>query len=256
MTLLIRRRHQTVSPPESADHPVDERVYRVQRLGATAVGLILLVFGALGATSGVPFLDTHGQVFLGMSSNGALSALSLVVAVILIGASLWSPRVASTVMIIFGVLFLLSALVNMAVLRTSLNLLAFQMSNVIFSIVVGLLLLVLGAYGRISGNLPPDSPYAHPHPEPDEPPDLPSTPEEVAAEAAMREAEIAVTEHRATEDQRRRVQAMAGIHTRDGRRRAWMALDPPAGVPDHSRETPEPDRPGRLRWAARHGDRS
>jgi hypothetical protein len=35
------------------------------------------------------------------------------------------------------------------------------MSNVAFSVVVGLLLLVLGAYGRITGNLPADDPYAH-----------------------------------------------------------------------------------------------
>jgi len=92
-------------------------------------------------------------------------------------------------------------------------------------VVVGFLLLVLGAYGRISGNLPETSPYAHPHPHVEEPSDLPSTPEEVAAEAAMREAEIAVVQHWATEDQRRRVQAMSRDHTRDGRRRIWMEFD-------------------------------
>ena len=46
-----------------------------------------------------------------------------------------------------------------------------------------------------------------------------------AAEAAMRLAEIAVVEHRATEEQRRRVQAMAQVHTRAGRRSVWMDLD-------------------------------
>jgi hypothetical protein len=125
------------------------------------------------------------------------------------------------------VLFLVSALANLAVLRTSLNLLAFRMSNVVFSVVVGLLLLVLGCYGRVSGNLPASSPYAHPRTAVHEPPDQPSTPEEVAAEAAMRSAEIAVVEHRATEDQRRRVQAMAAVHTRQDRRRVWMPFDRP-----------------------------
>jgi hypothetical protein len=215
----------------AAERPgVDEHVYVVQRLGAVAVGSILLVFGLLGATGGVPFLDTHGERYLGMSSNGLLSALSLVVAVVLVGAALAGPRIASTVMMVLGVLFLLSGLVHLAVLRTPFNVLAFRMSNVVFSFAVGLLLLVLGAYGRISGNLPSDSPYAHPRPAVAELPELPVTPEEVAAEAAMRDAEIAVVQHCATDDQRRRVQAMSRASTRAERRRIWMASDASAAA--------------------------
>jgi Domain of unknown function (DUF4383) len=204
---------------------IDGRVYTVQRLGAVGVGLVLLVFGLLGATGGVGFLATHGQRHLGMSTNGLLSALSLVVAVVLLSAAFRGPHTASTVMIVLGVLFLLSALVGLALLRTSFNVLAFRMSNVVFSDVAGLLLLVLGAYGRITGNLPATSPYAHPHSLADEPPDLPSAAAEFAAEAAMREAEIAVVQHRASEEQARRVRAMAAVRTRDGRRRVWMELD-------------------------------
>jgi len=206
---------------EPAD--IDPRVFAVQRLGAVSVGLFLLAFGLLGLTGGIAFLSTHGEHLLGLSSNGLLSLLSVVVAGILIGAAAHGPRLASTVMIVLGVLFLVSALANMAVLQTPVNVLAFRMSNVIFSIAVGLALLVLGAYGRIGGHLPIDSPYAHPHEWVLQPPDLASTPDEVAAEAAMREAEIAVVEHRATEDQRRRVAAMAEVHTRAERRGVWMA---------------------------------
>src|SRR3712207_5368514 len=70
------------------------RVFAVQRVGAVSVGLVLLVFGTLGASSGVAFLTTHGERFLGMSSNGLLSALSLVVAAVLLGAALRGPRTA------------------------------------------------------------------------------------------------------------------------------------------------------------------
>ena len=204
---------------------IDGRVFAVQRLGAMGVGLVLLVFGVLGATSGVGFLATHGEHHLGMSSNGLLAALSLIVAVLLLGAAFRGPRTASTVMIVLGVLFLVSALANLALLRTAYNPLAFRISNVVFSDVVGLMLLVLGAYGRISGNLPATSPYALPHAVADEPPDLPSTPEEFAADAAIREAEIAVVQHYATPDQQRRVRAMSAVHTRDGRRRIWLECD-------------------------------
>lgn len=204
---------------------IDGRVFAVQRAGAIGVGLFLLTFGVLSAAGGVGFLSTSGERHLGLSSNGLLATLSLVVAAVLLGAALRGPRSASTVMIVLGVLFLLSGLLGLAVLRTSANLLAFRFGNVVFSQAVGLLLLLLGGYGRLTGNLPSNSPYAHPHLRIDEPPELPSGPEEVAAEAAMRAAEIAVVQRYATDDQHRRVLAMATARTRDGRRRIWMAFD-------------------------------
>jgi hypothetical protein len=221
MTLL---RHPILPAADLRDD-VDGRVFAVQRLGAVLVGATLLVFGLLASTTGVSFLATHGERVLGMSSNGLLSALSLVVAAVLFWAAVRGPGVASTVMIVLGVLFLLSALGNLAVLHTRANVLAFQMSNVLFSIVVGLLLLLLGSYGRVSGHLPETSPYAHAHADPVEPPDLAQTPEEHAVDAAMREAEIAVVEHHATSDQRRRVEAMAIAHSRADRRRIWLSFD-------------------------------
>jgi hypothetical protein len=111
---------------------------------------------------------------------------------------------------------------------------AFRFSNVVFSVVAGLVLLVLGAYGRVSGNLPADSPYARVRTDDvvrEMVAEHPSTPEEVAAERAMRAAEIAVVQHTATADQRRRVEAMARVRTRPDRRRVWMEFDRPgAGV--------------------------
>jgi hypothetical protein len=221
MTLL----HHPLLPAAELRDGVDRRVFAVQRFGAVLVGATLLVFGLLASTTGVPFLATHGERVLGMSSNGLLSALSLVVAAVLFWAAVRGAGIASTVMIVLGVLFLLSALGNLAVLHTGVNFLAFQMSNVLFSIGVGLLLLLLGSYGRVSGHLPETSPYAHAHGEPLEPPDLAQTPAEHAADAAMREAEIAVVERHATLDQRRRVEAMAVAHTRADRRRIWSSFD-------------------------------
>jgi Domain of unknown function (DUF4383) len=220
-------------------------VFHVQRTGAIGIGAFLFVFGLVGLVGGLRFLTTHGQHVLGLSSNGLLSTISVVVGLVLIGAALLGPRVASTVMMVFGCLFLLSALGNLAVLRTSLNLLAFEVRNVLFSIAVGLVLLVLGAYGRVSGNLPPDSPYAHPRQEDTEPPEFyAETPEELAAEAAMREAEIAVSQHIATDEQRRRVQAMAAVHTRADRRRVWMEFDARQPAPPGTvQETPHPRHP-------------
>jgi hypothetical protein len=227
MTLRLHVPHRAPdrSAPPRPRPGLGSRVFVVQRTGAVLVALFLLVFGLLGFAGGLDFFSTEGERVLGMSSNGLLSAISVLMALVLLAAAARSPRVASTVMIVAGSLFLLSALVNLAVLRTSFNILAFDMENVVFSVVVGLLLLVLGAYGRIGGHLPPDSPYVHPTAPGDDVVDLPSTPDEFAAEAEMREAEIAVAEHRATEDQRRRVAAMSEAHTRSERREVWMQFD-------------------------------
>ena len=213
--------------PDGDPPAYDTRVFTVQRVGALAVAAVIAVFGVLGFIGGLDFFSTDGDEVLGMSSNGLLSTISLLTAAVLVVAALRSPRVASTVMIVVGTLFLLSALANLAGLRTSFNVLAFEMENVVFSVVAGLLLLLLGAYGRVSGNLPPDSPYARPRNDDvdDEPESFPSTPEEFAAERAMREAEIAVVNHVATADQRRRVAAMAEVRSRGDRRRVWTEFD-------------------------------
>ncbi|MGY1759984.1 DUF4383 domain-containing protein [Geodermatophilus sp. SYSU D00779] len=225
MALRPHLSHRTADTSEERPGP-GARVYAVQRTGAVLVALVLLVFGLLGFAGGLDYFSTEGERILGLSSNGLLSTISVVMAVVLLIAAARSPRITSTIMIVAGSLFLLSALVNLAVLRTSFNILAFEFENVVFSVVVGLLLLTLGAYGRISGHLPEDSPYAHPHAlAEEEDDDLPSTPEEVAAEQAMREAERAVALHAGTDDQRRRVAAMAQVHSRGDRRRVWMSFD-------------------------------
>jgi hypothetical protein len=228
LRLHLPHRPTTRSAPPRERRSLGARVFIVQRTGAVLVALFLLVFGLLGFAGGLDFFSTEGERIFGLSSNGLLSLLSVVVALVLLAAAARGPRLASTVMIVLGSLFLLSALVNLAVLRTSFNLLAFEFSNVVFSVVVGLLLLMLGAYGRIGGHLPEDSPYAHPHAfegDADEDDEYPSTPAEFAVERAMRDAEVAVVQHVASFDQRRRVAAMAQVTSRADRRRVWMSFD-------------------------------
>ena len=225
---------RTTSPTPTArsagdTDPGPSKVLAVHRVGAVVVAGVVLTFGLLGFAGGLAFFSTSGEPVLGMSSNGLLSSVSVATALLLITAAVRGPRIASTVMVVVGSLFLLSGLLHLAVLRTSFNVLAFEMTNVIFSFVSGLTLLVLGAYGRFTGNLPPDSPYARPGREPESGPaeSWPSTPAEFAAERAMREAEIAVVNRVATADQRRRVEAMARCRTRLERRQVWMGFDAP-----------------------------
>ena len=222
----LHPRPTTETTAGSGSRSIGARVPRVHRIGAVAVALVILAFGLLGFAGGLDFFSTSGRPVLGMSSNGLLSTISVATAIVLIAAAVRGPRIASTVMTVVGALFLLSALANLAVLRTGLNVLAFEMSNVGFSVGAGLVLLVLGAYGRFSGHLPADSPYARPvSPTSVEAPEMPTTPAEYAAERAMRRAEIAVVNRTATADQQRRVAAMAQVRTRSDRRRVWTEFD-------------------------------
>jgi hypothetical protein len=224
MTHALHLPHWSSSSAEEQGH-----VPSVHRIGAVVVAAVIAAFGMLGLIDGLEYFSTDGERIAGLSSNGLLSTISLVTAAVLVAAALRGSRVASTTMLVIGVLFLVSALANLAVLETDLNLLAFSMANVIFSIVAGLVLLTLGAYGRVSGNLPADSPYrAGDAGTPDDEAtsqQLPETPAERAAERAMRAAELAVVEHRATPDQQRRVTAMAQVRTRGDRRAVWMSFD-------------------------------
>lgn len=140
--------------------PGRHRVHTVHRAGAAAIGGFLVLFAVLGLAGGLAMLTTSGAVVMGLTTNGLLSVISLLVGLILIGAAVRGGHLASTISMITGIGFLVSGLGNMFVLSTRMNVLAFSLANVFFSLVVGCFLLFLGAYGRFSGALPAENPYA------------------------------------------------------------------------------------------------
>ena len=139
--------------------PADHRLSQVYRVGAGLTGLVLLVFGILGLLNEVPFLDTHGDTVAGLNTNGTLSVLSIAVGLLLFAGMVIGGNIASNLNMVLGTLFILSGFVNLALLDTSYNFLAFHIQNVLFSFVVGVMLMFFGMYGRVSGSLPHDNPY-------------------------------------------------------------------------------------------------
>ena len=209
----------------------DQGVVRVHRVGAVVVAAVIGLIGVLGFVGGLGFFDTSGAPVLGLSTNGALSTVSLLTAAVLIAAAVRGGRLASTVMIVTGTLFLISAFGNLAVMGTSLNLFAFRLPNVFFSIGAGLVLLVLGAYGRISSKLPQDNPYRRErHPDEDEDvEDFDGQPEPVDARRGRRRRgdggrRPCPAAGAATSEQRRGLEAMNQVRTHEERRRVWMEL--------------------------------
>lgn len=139
--------------------PVDHRLSRVYRIGAGLTGLVLVVFGILGFTGQVGFFSIHGDKVAGLSTNGALSVLSVVIGALLFVGMLIGGNFASVLNMVLGIAFIVSGFVNLAILDTSLNYLAFRIPNVLFSFFVGLMLMTFGMYGRVHSHLPHDNPY-------------------------------------------------------------------------------------------------
>ena len=195
-------------------------------------GLGLSVFGILGLVNRLEPFSTEGQPVLGLSSNGLLSAISLLTGAILVLAGIRGGRTASTVLVVTGAAFVLSGVVNVLVLDTPLNLLAFRMSNVIFSLIAGALLLFLGAWGRFTGRLPDTNPYQQERHEDDGPPEMLPTvfpePEDAVAATELATAERAVAQHTASPEQSSRVGAISHIRRAEDRVRAWRNTAPSA----------------------------
>ncbi|MEV7418268.1 DUF4383 domain-containing protein [Streptomyces sp. NPDC089919] len=139
--------------------PVDHKLSSVYRVGAGLTGLLLLCFGVLGLTDRIGFFDTGGDRVLGLNTNGALSVLSICVGLLLFGGMVVGGNLASTLNIVLGVGFVASGFLNLALLDTGLNFLAFKIQNVLFSFVVGVMLMWFGMYGRVGSALPHDNPY-------------------------------------------------------------------------------------------------
>lgn len=212
----------------TAETPRRHPVHVVHRVGAALLGVFLCLFGMLGFGSASSLFGGNGDVVMGLSTNGALATVSVVVGLVLIAAAWWGDPVSSTVEMAAGCLFLVSGLVHLAVLGTDWNIFAFAFSNVVFSLIVGLALGFLGAYGRLSGGLPPDNPYRREHPLASNRP-APQEQEQAQSVSAekqeMLEAEIAMGEGHPTPRQEELVtREMAEQHQRE-RRRAWRNVE-------------------------------
>jgi hypothetical protein len=209
--------------PRPGPHPV----HTVHRVGAAVIGGFLLLFGVLGLSQGLAMLAPAGSPVMGLTTNGLLSTVSVVVGVVLVGAAVRGGPTASTVSLVVATGFLVSGLVNVFLLTSPMNMLAFTLPNVLFSFAVGGVLVILAAYGRISGGLPPGSPYA-----PDSDlldsdlaaavPQAPRGSEEVMAAVELVEAERARARHGATPEQVERLAVVDGQRSSGDRRRAWQ----------------------------------
>lgn len=143
----------------SDELPVDHKLATVYRYGAAFCGVILLVFGVLGFANRLAPFNTDGESLAGLTTNGVLSLVSVVVGLALVAGGVIGGNFASTLNMTVGTLFLLSGFAHIFILDKPANVLDFGMTNVMFSFIMGLVILTFGMYGRVSSKLSHDNPY-------------------------------------------------------------------------------------------------
>src|SRR4029450_3489451 len=109
----------------------------LHRVGAAVVGGFVFVFGLAGLAARPEVYSTEGPVVFGITPTGLLAFASLAVGIVLLFATVLGGQVVAWAAIAAGPAFFLSGVVNVFLLGTSLNVMAFTMAHCVLSWVVG-----------------------------------------------------------------------------------------------------------------------
>jgi len=132
------------------------------RILALAAGVYCLIFGIVGIarTSGHSMFAQVPIRALGLRTNLAFAILSVLVGLLVIGATAVGNNVDRNLNMVLGPGFIVMGVVMMTIMRTSANVLNFGMSTCIVSFLIGLALFAGGLYGEVA---PPEQALAEEH---------------------------------------------------------------------------------------------
>lgn len=135
-----------------AHFPVDHPLRGLYRTLAALCGVALAVYGIVGfaKTSGMEFFDRQGELLWGLNMNPAFAVLNIGVGVLLVLANLIGRNLDVLVNVTAGSVMSIAGMAMLALLRTDSNFLAFTVTNVNVSFVIGTVLFTAGMYGAAS----------------------------------------------------------------------------------------------------------
>ncbi|MFC0528178.1 DUF4383 domain-containing protein [Phytohabitans kaempferiae] len=134
-----------------AHFPVNHPLRPTYRALGGLTGLYLIVFGVLGLieTSGDEFFAQTDTEALWQGTNLGYSVISIALGLILLIGTALGRNIDAAINKWFGYGFAALSLAALAVMRTDANYLNFTMSTVIVAMVIGLVLLMAGMYGKV-----------------------------------------------------------------------------------------------------------
>ena len=150
-----------------AHYPLNHHLRQTYRFLAFLAGAYLLVTGVIGVatTWGDSFFDRGHDWSLGLRVNPAGSWLLVVLGLIIVAAALIGGNVHHQVDLVFGYVQFVIAGLLIATMQTSANVLNASMINVIVLVVLGLVLLAAGLFGKVGSPQAArtEEAVAHPH---------------------------------------------------------------------------------------------
>jgi len=135
-----------------AHYPLNHHLRQTYRFLAFLVGAYLLAAGVIGlaATWGDPFFGRDGHDWsLGLRVNPAGSWLLTVIGLVIVAATVVGGNVHHQVTLVVGWAMCGIAVLIMATMQTDANALHASMINVIVLLVLGVVTLVAGLYGKV-----------------------------------------------------------------------------------------------------------
>jgi len=132
--------------------PINHRLGGFYRTLAALAGLYLLLFGIIGAAKTWGEEDFFAQggtaEALGLQTNPAFSLLSIIVGVVILLGAFIGRNIDHYLNYAGGVIFWLSGLFGLILVRTGANFLNFEISTCIVSFIIGTVLVLAGMYGK------------------------------------------------------------------------------------------------------------
>jgi hypothetical protein len=135
-----------------AHNPVNHPARPIYRSIGGLTGLYLVIFGVFGLlqTSDAGFFDQDGETLvLGQGANLGYSVIALLLGLVVLIATGLGRNVDVFVDKWLGYGFMVLGLAELAVLRTDANYLNFTVSTCVVAMIVGLVLLMAGMYGKV-----------------------------------------------------------------------------------------------------------
>jgi hypothetical protein len=149
-----------------AHYPLNHHLRQTYRFLAFIAGAYLLVTGVIGlvATWGDSFAGRDHNWSLGLRVNPAGAWLLALLGLVIVGATLIGGNVSHQVTLVLAyVMFVIAALL-LAVMQTGANFLDASMINVLVLLVLGLVNLLAGLYGKVGSTQAAHAEEAAAHP--------------------------------------------------------------------------------------------
>jgi len=138
-----------------AHNPVNHPARPIYRAVGGLTGLYLVIFGVLGVIEtggGEPLAQDDTIRVLGQGSNLGFSVLTIVVGLLVLAGIGIGRNIDAMINKAFAYVFMVLGLAELAVLRADVNVLNFTVATCVVTMIVGLVLLMAGMYGKIGSD--------------------------------------------------------------------------------------------------------